>query len=328
MRLRKLLLVTCCLLPSCLLPSLAVAQETPPTTGDQAGVTEQAEIPRGPHGGSLKQVAGVEFETVVSTGGIQLFVRGQGGAAVPVENARGVLTLAIEGSAKRYRYDLLPEGQGSLTTRVNLSKLIGKQLELSIQLFGMRGTDKTPLTFTEVAMIPPLDQPEPPPTVVVSKVTEADKSLIAKQATCPVMDEPLESMGGPIKLLVGEKPLFLCCKGCIKKVKAEPEKFLKAVYGDSLAGSVSSGGEQVREGVFKVTKEDDPFVAAQKKCPVMDEPLDAMGGPYRVNADGKAIYICCPGCAKKIAAEPKKYLDLLAEQGITPPVIKDQSENQ
>ena len=167
------------------------------------------------------------------------------------------------------------------------------------------------------------------PKVEVVKFTDSDAALISKQAVCPVMDEPLGGMGQPIKLLVGGKPLFLCCKGCIKKVQAEPEKYLAMVYRDGEKGSkgvgenvVPAGTDAVRAGVFKVTAADAPFVAAQKKCPVMDEPLDAMGGPYKVNADGKAIYICCPGCAKKIAAEPQKYLAILETQGVEAPVIR------
>ena len=140
------------------------------------------------------------------------------------------------------------------------------------------------------------------------------------------MDEPLGSMGGPIKVMVGDKPIFLCCKGCIKKVQAEPAKYLAMVYGNQLQGSsFAASGEQARPGVFKVTSADAPFIAAQKKCFVMDEPLDAMGGSYRVNANGKAVYICCPGCAKKIAAEPKKYLEVLARQGVNPPALQTQN---
>ena len=85
---------------------------------------------------------------------------------------------------------------------------------------------------------------------------------------------------------------------------------------------VPAGNEEVRPGVFKVTKADKPFIALQKKCPVMDERLDAMGGPYQVNANGKAIYICCPGCAKKVAADPDQWLADLKAQGIKPPRIE------
>ena len=158
--------------------------------------------------------------------------------------------------------------------------------------------------------------------ITVSTSTQADAAAIAAQKTCPVMDEPLGGMGIPIKVMVGDKPIYLCCKGCIKKIQAEPAKYLAMVYGSGNQASVPAGTEQVREGIFKVVADDAPFIAAQKKCPVMDEPLDAMGGPYKVNADGKAIYICCPGCAKKIAAEPQKWLAVLKSQGVDAPLIR------
>jgi YHS domain-containing protein len=160
------------------------------------------------------------------------------------------------------------------------------------------------------------------PTVELAAVTKEDAPLIAQQAKCPVMDEPLGSMGQPVKLLVNGKPIFLCCKGCVKKVEADPQKYLTQVYGDAVLPTVASGGEEVRPGVFKVTAADQPFIAAQKLCPVMDEPLDGMGGPYRVTAEGRAIYICCPGCAKKIAASPQKYFAILQAKGVEPPLVK------
>jgi hypothetical protein len=43
------------------------------------------------------------------------------------------------------------------------------------------------------------------------------------------MDTPLGSMGEPVKLLVGGKPIFLCCQGCVPKVRSEPNKYLAAV---------------------------------------------------------------------------------------------------
>ena len=65
------------------------------------------------------------------------------------------------------------------------------------------------------------------PTVEVVAAALADAALISKQVRCPVMDEPLGSMGKPIKGSGREHAnVFLCCKGCIKKVQAEPEKYL------------------------------------------------------------------------------------------------------
>ena len=89
------------------------------------------------------------------------------------------------------------------------------------------------------------------------------------------MDEPLGGMGTPIKVMVGDKPIYLCCKGCIKKIQAEPAKYLAMVYGAdqsnaATASDVPAGTEQVREGIFKVVAADAPFIAAQKKS---DRPM-------------------------------------------------------
>jgi YHS domain-containing protein len=338
----------------------------------------QASAPqRGPNGGTIKEAAGLQLETIVWQGGIKMFVFDRNGHPISVERGRGAASLRVEGNAKRYRYDLLPDGKGALTAPINLTQIAGRQIEVEMQLVGLPGSGNRPLSVAEVATVPaseqqlaaaaiarqktcpvsgkPLGSMGPPvavdvngqtvyaccngcvrtiqsnpakyaaarPIITVTAATEADKPLIAKQAKCPVMDEPLGGMGVPIKVTVDNKPIFLCCKGCIKKVQSEPSKYLAMVYGDQPSQSgVAESGAQVRPGVFKVTSADSPFIVAQKKCPVMDEPLDAMGGPYKVNANGKAIYICCPGCAKKIAAEPQKYLTILARQGIDAPEIR------
>jgi YHS domain-containing protein len=351
---------------------------------DNAGSSNQ--VANGPHGGSLRQSNGIQLETVVSQGGIQMFVFDRAGKPIAVDQGRGAASLRVEGNAKRYRYDLLPDGKGGLTAPVNLSAIAGRQIEIDIQLVGIATPRGRTVSFQEVASVPaseqqlaaaaiarqkicpvtgkPLGSMGDPvavdvdgqrlyvccagcvdtvkanpakyaagrPDITVTSATEADAPLIARQRVCPVMDEPLGSMGQPIKVMVGDKPIFLCCKGCIKKIQAEPAKYLAMVYGNgeqtqapshgAVSAVVSAGVEQVRAGVFKVTAADAPFVAAQKRCPVMDEPLDAMGGPFKVNAAGKAIYICCPGCAKKIAAKPQKYLDILAKQGVNAPLLR------
>jgi YHS domain-containing protein len=56
---------------------------------------------------------------------------------------------------------------------------------------------------------------------------QTDKELIEKQKTCPVTDQPLGSMGKPVKMLVKGRTVFLCCAGCKKKLLANPDKYLK-----------------------------------------------------------------------------------------------------
>jgi YHS domain-containing protein len=363
-------------------PIVTNAQSEHEAHGHQHTMPNQASAPQsGPNGGTMKQVGELQLETVVSEGGIKMFVFARDGQPLAVEGGRGAASLRVEGNAKRFRYDLLPDGKGALTAPVNLSQIAGRQIELDLQLVGLPGAGSRPITLQEVATVPaspeqlaaaaiarqkicpvsgkPLGSMGQPvavdvngqtvyaccngcvnaiqsdpakyaagrPEITITTSTAADVAAIAAQKVCPVMDEPLGGMGTPIKVMVGDKPIFLCCKGCIKKIQAEPAKYLAMVYGgQSQQSAIAEAGQPVRPNVFKVTAADAPYVAAQKKCPVMDEPLDGMGGPYRVNAKGKAIYICCPGCAKKIAAEPQKYLDILAQQGVKPPALQSQRD--
>ena len=54
----------------------------------------------------------------------------------------------------------------------------------------------------------------------------ADQAIAKAQGTCPVSGEALGSMGTPLKMQVGDKAVFLCCKGCVKKFEADPQKYL------------------------------------------------------------------------------------------------------
>ena len=334
----------------------------------------------GPRGGSLKQAGAVQLETVVSQGGIQMFVYDQNGQPVSVDRGRGAASVRVEGNAKRYRYDLLPDGKGGLTAPVNLSQIAGRQIDIDIQLVGIKSASGQTLTLNEVATVPaselqlaaaaiarqkicpvsgkPLDSMGDPvavdvdgqrvfvccggcvnavksdpakyaagrPQITVATATAADADAIARQKVCPVMDEPLGGMGTPIKVTIGDKPIYLCCKGCIKKIEAEPAKYLAMVYGDQKTSAgvetVGANASSSNIEVTSATQDDAALIAQQKNCPVMDEPLGSMGDPIKVLVGDKAIYICCPGCAKKIAAEPQKWLAVLAQQGVNAPTLR------
>ncbi|MHC4972165.1 MAG: hypothetical protein ACYTG3_07520 [Planctomycetota bacterium] len=60
-------------------------------------------------------------------------------------------------------------------------------------------------------------------------LSATDQALAKAQGTCPVSDEPLGSMGTPIKVTHGDKTAFLCCKGCEKKFHRNAEKYLAKV---------------------------------------------------------------------------------------------------
>ncbi len=57
-----------------------------------------------------------------------------------------------------------------------------------------------------------------------------DRQLAEGQKFCAVRtDSRLGSMGTPVKILVREQPVFLCCKGCQKKALADPDKTLAKI---------------------------------------------------------------------------------------------------
>ena len=56
------------------------------------------------------------------------------------------------------------------------------------------------------------------------------------------------------------------------------------------------------------TVDDGILVKRQKICPVTGEPLDSMGGPVRVDLDGRAVFVCCKSCEKPLRKKPAEYL--------------------
>jgi len=150
-------------------------------------------------------------------------------------------------------------------------------------------------------------------TLTVAPATNADAAAIALQKVCPVMGGPLGDMGGAIKVTGLERDVYICCKGCLRRLEANPQKYLALLPPQPKSD---------RSPIVKATGVDAPFVAAQKICPVMGGPLDGMGGPYRTVLNGRVVYLCCPGCGGKLFADPEKYLALLRQQGVSPPMAQ------
>lgn len=262
---------------------------------DHAGHSHAADA-TGPHGGTVQTVGDSRVETVIVEKGIMFMILGQNDQPIAPPDATGNLSLRIGEGKKEYTYELKTLKNLAIGVGVDLSKVVDQPLHMNVHITNV-GTE--PLTFNAMGKL--------------ASGKLSDELLISLQATCPVSGQPLGSMGKPPKITIGDKSLFVCCAGCTKKVEASPDQYLTKYY--------NAKGEQVREGVFKSTLGDAAAIAAQKTCPVMDEPLGGMGVPGKVNVNGKAVYICCPGCAKKLVAEPDKYLAALKAKGITPPAF-------
>ena len=65
-----------------------------------------------------------------------------------------------------------------------------------------------------------------PESTAAVTLSPEDQALADKQKVCPVGGEALGSMGTPIKMMVGDRAVFLCCEGCRGAVEKDPEKYL------------------------------------------------------------------------------------------------------
>lgn len=261
--------------------------------GHQHG--DPAKKDAGPNGGVIQTVGSTKIESLIEVKAIKFHVLDAHGKPVAAPKGSGTLKLKVGDSPKEYTYKLKQLENQAIGVAVDLSKVEDHILHLDVELSGIVST---PLSFHVMGRVRGL----------------SDSVLISLQGVCPVSGQKLGSMGAPPKMMVKGKPLFICCAGCKSKVESSPDQYLAKFY--------SGKGEEVRPGVFKATLADIDAVKAQGVCPVMDEPLGGMGTPLKVDVKGKAVFICCAGCAKKLNAEPDKYLRQLAKAGVTPPAMK------
>ena len=102
--------------------------------------------------------------------------------------------------------------------------------------------------------------------------------LVQAQKICPVSGKSLTSMGGPVKATTADQTVYLCCKGCLQRDIGKRH------------------WNQIQANL----------IAAQGKCPVMGKPLPK--DPKSVVVKGRRVFVCCPPCTNKVAADADKYL--------------------
>jgi hypothetical protein len=64
-----------------------------------------------------------------------------------------------------------------------------------------------------------------------TELSAEDRDLLARQKVCPVTGEPLDSMGGPVRVVLEGRTVFLCCKHCEPALRKDPGKYLGKLRG-------------------------------------------------------------------------------------------------
>ena len=94
------------------------------------------------------------------------------------------------------------------------------------------------------------------------------------------------------------------------------------------AGSVASARDAVASEVKDAAQDewlkglalaDRPGALEQRLCPVTEKPLGSMGVPPRITVRGRAVFLCCKGCAAAIEADPETYLAKLPRDRVGGP---------
>jgi hypothetical protein len=63
----------------------------------------------------------------------------------------------------------------------------------------------------------------------LAKLSTPDRRLVETQKMCPILNNPLGSMGPPVKVMLKNQPVFLCCPACEKRARSDPDKTLEDV---------------------------------------------------------------------------------------------------
>lgn len=83
---------------------------------------------------------------------------------------------------------------------------------------------------TETPKSKPSEPVDPEVAAERAKLSAEDKVLVDAQEWCVIStDERLGSMGAPIKLMIKDQAVFICCKGCKRKAEANPDETLAKV---------------------------------------------------------------------------------------------------
>ncbi len=61
---------------------------------------------------------------------------------------------------------------------------------------------------------------------MLSQLSPQDRRLAEEQRFCPETDQLLGTMGVPIKVLIKDRPVFLCCQACEDDARKHPDQIL------------------------------------------------------------------------------------------------------
>jgi hypothetical protein len=124
---------------------------------------------------------------------------------------------------------------------------------------------------------------------------QLDAKLIADQAplypldVCVITDEPLDSMGGVVDYVYGNRLVRFCCAGCISEFETDPAKYLAVI--DAAIVAKQGAGYPL------------------PTCIVL--PDQAFEPGHGMIVGGRLFRLCCGGCEAQVLGEPAEWVSKL-----------------
>ena len=180
------------------------------------------------------------FEVVYLPKETRVYLSGTDHQPMSMRGMQGHMMVHMPGNDKVSRHPLAhvspPEkskGQDYLATTADMGHVRDGNTTATFELANLQHAKQPRANFsqtitlakTPVTVARP-DTSVPDDRIVIVTATASDQEAIQAQRKCPVLGTALGSHGTPMKVGVGSKTLFVCCKGCVGKVVANPDGYL------------------------------------------------------------------------------------------------------
>ncbi|MBL7042019.1 MAG: hypothetical protein ISR77_25520 [Pirellulaceae bacterium] len=195
-----------------------------------------------PHGGQITTTEWHHFEAVYTPKETRIYVYSPSMQRMDARGVRGQLVMQVRGNPQLFRYPVKEAtdgpGMNYLTVPVDVSRIRDGDMLVTYDLTNLPFREEPKVQFSQLFALtrapgavpgPRTAVPNSAAAVRVVALADVDRPLIARQRTCPVLGSALGDHGEPVKLLVHGQPLFVCCQGCVNKVKETPDLYLAKI---------------------------------------------------------------------------------------------------
>lgn len=275
----------------------------PVLKGSERGLTKTRMANR--HGGFVSATGYYYCEVVFESQQTKLFFFNPGQTKCHVRGAVGEMVLKVNGDAREYRYPLEVVAQpawtgdtGYLVANADVTRVRDGDMEVIFRLQKLPNPEEREVEFSQVFHLSATR-----PQIAVEPLNERDYSFAAQQRVCPVTNTAFAAEANPIKVVVGQQPVYVCCESCVSEVEKNP-----ALYVQKARQSFHANTPMARVLASAVNEMDREAIEAQVWCPVKRARLGEFGPPIKVTINGKVIFVADEQSVAAVERDPNHFI--------------------